>query len=224
MSNPNGRSHSLPIQQPLACGLPDRGDGPLPVRGRPVIPAEAEFVAVAVEMLLRDMVEGPMHTPLEQGEEGLGGVDMDLATDILALGVRDRLVSTGEPESDPMIGGRIVGYDLGALMDALLNSRLEIFGGQAIHDASVQLPMITALHQGDDRRLSLGGTTTPTQPRLPADIGFINFDHAPKQRLHRLFAHSKPNAMGQMPCRLVGPQAEIPLQLERRDALLVGAH
>lgn len=53
-----------------------------------------------------------MHPALEQGEEGLGGIDMDLATNIFSLGMRDRLMPAREREAQPMIGRRLVGHDI----------------------------------------------------------------------------------------------------------------
>jgi len=51
-----------------------------------------ELVQVAVQVLDRDVVVGAVETPGELGEEVLGLVGRDLAADVLALGVVDRLV------------------------------------------------------------------------------------------------------------------------------------
>lgn len=211
-------------QQALSNRSPDRLDGSLPIRRLPLAPAEAELITVSGQVMLRDVVESPMHAPLEQGKERFGGIDMDLTSDILPFGVRDGLVPASERVADPMIRRRVISHNLGALVNPLSDSSLECLSIEPIHNAGMDAATYLALDQGHHGSFPLRGASTFPQPRLAADIGFIHLDNAMQQGLHRLLTHGIPDAMGKMPSRLVGLEAEVSLKLEGRDTLLMGAH
>lgn len=211
-------------QQSLPNNAPDRLNRPLPVRGLPVIPAEPELVAVSVKVLLRDVMKGAMYSALEQGEERLSSVNMHVTPDILALRVCDRLVTSGEGEADPVIPRRVVSHNLGITANALPNGPLERLSRETIYDTGMNAATWSALNQSHHRSLSFRTTSTLPQPRLAADVGFVYFDNSVQQGFHRLFAHSVSNTVGEMPGRLVGLEAEVSLELEGGNPLLMRAH
>lgn len=211
-------------QQPLSSRATDRRNRPLPICRLPLTPAEAELITVPWQMALRDMVKRPMHPALEQGKEGLSSIDMDVATDVLALGVCNGLVAASEREADPMIRRRIIGHNLGALVNSLSDSSPECLSRESVYDTSMDASVCPALDQGHDRGFSFRRASAFPQPSLTANVGFIHFHNAVKKGLHRLFAHRIADAVREMPRRLVGLKAEVSLQLERGDTLLMGAH
>ena len=56
------------------------------------------------------------------------------------------------------------------------------------------------------------------------DVSLIDLHFILEQSSQWLAAHDQPDAMGQMPCRLVGTKPQIALKLEGADALLAAGH
>jgi len=75
---------SPPIGEALALDAAQDAESAFPVAQLAAIPAECEFVDVALQVLLGDGMESAIDAALEQGEEALGSVHMNEAaqTDI----------------------------------------------------------------------------------------------------------------------------------------------
>ena len=65
------------VHEPLAFGPFDRQHPALRIRHLAVGPAERELVAVAVDVLLRKLVERPVVSPLQEGDKAFRRVGMN---------------------------------------------------------------------------------------------------------------------------------------------------
>lgn len=91
----------MAVHESLPGRASNGGCRPLRIRRVPKPPTETKLFAVQRHVLVAHMVEGPVNTPLEEGEVGLGGVRAHVALYVLAGAV---LVITACPpsKSSPM--------------------------------------------------------------------------------------------------------------------------
>jgi hypothetical protein len=77
----------LMVHEPLAFGALDRFEHPLAIRHFPIVPAEPEFFAVAVQVLLAQLMENAVMAALDKAEEGFGGVRVNDRSVIVQAGI-----------------------------------------------------------------------------------------------------------------------------------------
>src|SRR5437867_577905 len=81
------------VHQPLALDLLDRQVAPLSIFHLPTVPPETELIAVAVQMLWRDVMESARHATLEKSKVALCRVCVETASVNVFFGaVLDALV------------------------------------------------------------------------------------------------------------------------------------
>src|SRR5713101_1369366 len=211
-----------PIDESLPLARLERGHRPRPVVDLAVIPPELELVGVAVQVLLGDVMEGAIDAALEQGEEGLGGVDVGCAPDILLLAVGDCLMPALELLANASVGRQVIRHDGGTPPDMLTDGPVQGLTGQVLGHESPGLP--APLNQGDDRSLSGCASTALAAMGLATHVGLVHFDRAAQLRREGAGVHGVTNPVSHVPSALVGAEAEVALKLQGRDPLLRGAH
>lgn len=68
-----------------------------------MIPTEAEFIAIAMQMLRTDMMERAHHATLEKRKISFCRIDVDIAASILGFAVVNSLMTTIELRTDAAI-------------------------------------------------------------------------------------------------------------------------
>jgi hypothetical protein len=86
----------LTVVQAHSLSLTHGAERTLPAVHVPVVPAEALLVEVTARVLAADVVPRALDAPLEQAVEGLAGVVVDVATNVLLHLVLDALVTATE--------------------------------------------------------------------------------------------------------------------------------
>jgi hypothetical protein len=109
------------IAQPLSFGAPDRLNRALAIRGLAMVPAERKFIAIAVKVLLADMVERSHNAALKQSKIRLDFVRAGVAAYILAFAMIDGVMSAKEPTSDFSIGAKSISHESGAAVHILVD-------------------------------------------------------------------------------------------------------
>lgn len=227
------RSHmdltcEVPVLQPAAFDPPDGRYGPLGIGDSAMIPPELELVAVPAQVDPVYVMEAPVYPALEQREEGLGRVAVGIASGVLASGVLDRLVPTLELLADDLVGAPLVGHKSGPLhVDVGLHGGLELPVAEFLRGEGPDAPV--PLKEGEHG--SLAGAA-PGASHLPltgkagfaAHVGLIGFDRALEEPALRIVGESVSDPVGHVPRGAVGAEFELPLELERGDPLLRGAH
>lgn len=113
------------IHQPLALTAFDRFRSSVAIIHLAVIPTEAEFVAVAVKVLLAEMMERPHHATFQKSEEAFRRVNMRIATRVFALSLINCLMSAIELGSDAAISGPFIGHNRRREVNILADYRLK---------------------------------------------------------------------------------------------------
>jgi hypothetical protein len=85
------------VHQPLALHLLNRQRAAIGIFQLAPVPPERKLIAVAVHVLLADLVEDAVVTALQQREERFGGVGGEAVARVLAFAVVDRLVPPRSP-------------------------------------------------------------------------------------------------------------------------------
>lgn len=114
-----------------------------------MVPAERKFVAIAVKMLLADMVERANKATLEQREITLGGVCAGIASHIFALAVINGLMPAVKFLADAFVGAPFVGHDRRRFIDVLANRAFECLGVHALDLVGVDFT--STFDQSDNR-------------------------------------------------------------------------
>lgn len=147
-------------------------------------------------------MEGTDDSALKQGECGFNRVGVYIALYVDFVPVADGFVLSALDASRNEcrnVGGEFVGNDsLSVRRNMFFDWFGKVFRGVVL---DVDEPQIAAaLPDAHDHFLAL--VFSPVVTLLPADVGFVNFHHAPEFRRIR-FHHCLADAMREIPCRAV---------------------
>src|SRR3954452_11615593 len=195
------------------------------VSGAASVEAEDELVEVGLEVFATQAMIDAEYPALEVGEEAVGPGQHNMgghAADDMRV-VRDT-GSTG-------IAWPAVGLDGGAGGEIGLEEGMQATGRIVGHllqaDATGAGPAVRDLDGADHEYLSLMATpATASQGIVLAaadDLGFVDLDEA-GERAAVAGHHAAPQFGTQQPGRFVRAEAELALQLQRRDAVGMGGH
>ena len=180
------------------------------------IESERHFVQIGLQVLRADLVPRSHDAALEQRECRLDGVGVNVALDIYTAAMIDSLVLLSLDSSfDHGFGitDEIVSdHNFHVSADVFLDELRQRTGLRIL---SVEEPQGSAALSDSDYDFLCVSTATVNAARMSANVGLVHLDGSAKQR-SLSFLHSSPDAMTQVPCRLVAP-ADNPLDL-------VGAH
>lgn len=89
----------------------DRSLRPLTIVNVPILPTDTELVAVSVQGLVADGGERAVDSTLQQAKVGLGGVRVNVALHLVAVGVLDDEVAALAVLLRSVLGGDIVRHE-----------------------------------------------------------------------------------------------------------------
>ena len=181
----------------------------------------AEFPQVAVQMLGREFVEGSLMGSFQCCPERLHAVDVSHLFDVLP----GRMLHDPVLPGQTLVGGGIVGIDLGRRAGVLGNEPLERFGVGLLDDLGpdpVGGPVPDTDHGGlacntparQGFPLGLGHVAS-----APPEVGFVDLDRS-GEGLQAAGVPGLPESVEHEPGRLLG-DLEVPGELHAGDALEV---
>lgn len=211
----------------LGCHLdpPDRLSEDIRVHA--VIVPPREFGNVKREILPADLVEGSHDAALEDAPEALNRVSMD-GTDNIVFGLMPNGMMWVIFGQVP-IRGMFVGGKQGTLVgDDFADEPLESFGSRILDHAGNH---IAATLRSADHYELVGHLATAetaflipmTVFVLPANVGFVNFDHADQFAKLRV-RQGDTDAVRHVERRFVRAETHGPVNLVRGNAFLAGQH
>lgn len=176
---------------------------------------EHHFVEVSGKMLDAHAMPRSHDSALEERERGFHGVRVNVARNVLAR-VINRLVEFLVIRAEsPRIDCGFVGDDhFDIFAHVLRNDLFDFFRGRLVDADEPQFS--AALANADDDLFLFAWQTAP---RLSADVGFVNLDHAVQHRF-LTFDHRGADAMAEVPRRAITSDSERALNLAGRYALL----
>jgi hypothetical protein len=198
----------------------------------PVVMPEGEFVEVEREVVFRDVMERAHDAPLNERPEAINVRGMDFPAHVLASAMADKLV--GPSILNPLIPPMLVcGNQINALRDRLMDEPIQCehigtldhlrhdvaLTGDGAEDSNLSGAAASALSFGD----ALADSAPMPVLGFPADVGFINLDHA-GQLLEFLILHGRSDTVTHIPGRPVGTRADGTLNLQGAHPLLTLAH
>ena len=191
--------------------------------GSAPVEAEDELVEVGLQVLASEAVVDAQRPGLEVGEDAMNpGQDHmggHVSDDVRVVCDAGRAGVAG-----PAVGpGRGAGGEVGA------QEGVQAVGGEVLdpRQADPAGPTLADLDSTGDQQLALVTAPTAAARRVilgaAGDQAFVHFDQA-RQR-HALWCDHGPAQLGgEQPCGLVGTQAELLLELQRRDPVGVRGH
>jgi len=184
------------------------------IRVFPVVVPPLKLIEVGVKVLRGDLMERPDNRAVEKAPDVLDGVGVELAPDPFFLAVIDRfMLRVAVP--DALVGGPLIRHDdLGIVVSVLLDEPVERFlvGGLDGLEPDLALAL-----DGPDNDGLVSLVAVAHALDAPAHKGFVHFDDA-AQLLGVQFSHSGPDAVAEIPRRLVG-NFQRPLHLVGGNAL-----
>src|SRR6266852_737903 len=166
-----------------------------------MIPPERKLIAISVEMVLADVVEGADDAALQKSEVAFHRVDVIRSASIFLELMADGSMPTSKFVPDAAIHNEFIGHNPGILPNMFPNCSLEILAGDSSNRLSddVTIPF----DQGDNRDF-FGPAPIPALfasfwSGLAADISFIYFDNSEESRLGRIFLEGVANSVGKEP-------------------------
>jgi hypothetical protein len=184
------------------------------------IEAKRHFFAVGLKVFRADSMPRTDNSALQERECGLNGIGIDIALGINVEFVSDSFVSAILPKMFccAPIGQRIIGEkNFHVFTDVLADV---LFKGSRLCILRVEKPKIAAPLTNADNRFLVGEAGgLSLSPVLAADIGFVHFDFAIQHRF-ACFDHCCPDAMAEIPRRLIASESKGALNLASGHALL----
>lgn len=189
-------------------------------RGRlPAVEAESHFVQIGREMFCTDTVPRPDYSALEQAKGGFNGVRVNVAINVDLRLMLDCFMLRGHCDAldRRRIGIQFVGHDYVNICAHVLSD--EVRQRAALYVSRMKETEIAATLTDAHYDLLVGISVSgfAVGVLFSADVGFIYFDRAIHHRTF-YFLHGGPDAMAEIPCRLVA-NSECALDLVRRHAL-----
>lgn len=148
-------------------------------------------------MLGAQLVVRPDDRPIQQTPDRFDGIGMNLAPDVLAVGVGDHFVSL----ADPVVRLVLVGVEDGFLIDVGVDEVGHDLVGNVRLRACGESHLATTFDDAHYGSLVLGVTATLAADG-PTDVELVGFDHAGE--LGSVGVHSGTNPVAQIPTRLSG--------------------
>lgn len=189
-----------------------------------MIPAKGEFVTIARQVLLADVVKRPHDAALNQAEKALTSVDVGrsavriLAGEFLEGVVHNLMLCVALEQ--PRIRGKLVGVDGRGRGDIFIHKFPQVFVGNTRHNFCADVA--AALNQCHNRSL-LRATPALVLARagtgLAADISFVNFHRARQFILECRVFEGVANLVHHQPSRAVAAKLQRALNLQRTDTL-----
>lgn len=187
----------------------------------PAVETEGHLFQIGREMFRRDFMPRSSDTALQKRERIFDGVCMDFARNVDSAAVVDGLVSiSAKPgiHHGPRIANPIVSDNhicIGA--DVFTDVLGERSGFGVFY---VKKPQFSASLTDADNDVFFRATPRLSFPMLDAaDVRFVHFNNTRERNLLR-FQHGSTDAMAEVPCRLISPDFEDSLHLQRGDAFL----
>ena len=193
-------------------------------RVAPSVPAEDEFVEVAVQMGAAQAVEGPERPAFEVGEHAMDPLQDDMGghfPDDLRF-----MVVIGQTD----ISAPTIGDHPRARRGYFGDEGMEAGGGEILdrrHADASRLALARQFHGAGDEHLADGASPASAGWWIgfsaQGDLGFVGLDQVLKQiTIGRHHGAAEP--LQQEPGGLVTAKAKLGLQLQRRDAIGVAGH
>lgn len=185
----------------------------------PAIESKLHLFQVGREMLRGDFVPRPHDAAFEQGEGGFDGVGVDVAHDVASRTVIDSLVilASSFPHSGHVRNVVIGEDDFHVFADILADILRK---GARLRIVSMEEPEIAvALADADDHFFVVILCDVAFTAHLATNVGCVYFDFAVEHRLIGL-RHRVPDAVTEIPRRLVTSDSESSLNLAGRNTFL----
>ena len=178
------------------------------------IESERHFVQIGRKMLCADIVPSAHDPALQKRERGFYSVGVH-QTGHIFLFVLDGLVLAALVlvERERVDGGFVGDDNADIFADILID---DCANGLGLGVARMDESQFTVALSDSDNHIFLVARHTLT--RLAANVGFVYFDRAVEHRLSLL--HRGANSVAQIPCRLVGADAERALNLASGHSFL----
>ncbi len=168
-------------------------------------------------MLGADLVEGLDNGALEQRPDALDTIGVNIADHPFVFGVVHCFVARVEV-GDAQIGLQLVCVNgFGVVAQVFLDESVQRLAFYIGNPGQADLP--APLESPGHPCLALMASG-PHVFLLTSNQGFVNFDNSEQRRtIERIVAHRFPDAVAQIPCRLVRTDPESALHLVGRDSL-----
>jgi len=126
--------------------------------------------------MLPDLMIHARQTALQDCEHTLRGVDVDVATAVLACAVIHRAMCC-EHVTDAGVRGKLVGAEMGATVNVLADDFAQVFTRDSLHGKAANFP--ATLHERHNRSAGLASCTSP-ELRFPfaSDIRFVSLNNS----------------------------------------------
>ena len=187
------------------------------VRVVAVVEPPLHLFQVAIQVLGADLVEGPDNGALEQRPDALDTIGVNIADHPFVCGVVHCFVAR-VAVGDAQLGLQLVCVNgFGVVAQVFLDESVQRLAFYIGNPGQADLP---APLESPGHPCLAFAASGPHVFLLTSNQGFVNFDNSEQRRtIQRIVAHRFPDAVAQIPCRLVRTDPERALHLAGRDSL-----